>query len=63
MSSWKVMLLALSWVLIIEGFGPMAAAGAWQRALGQIQKAPLSLIRCIGTILVCTGLAIVWLTP
>ena len=63
MSGWKVMLLALGWVFIIEGLGPMAATEKWRRALGEIQKAPLSLIRTVGTILVCVGLAIVWLAP
>lgn len=63
MSGWQTMLLALGWVLIIEGIGPLTAGRSWQKALVMLSQAPLPMIRALGAILVCAGLALVWLTP
>lgn len=61
MTGVEVMLLALGWVCIIEGIGPLAMTQAWQRSVRRLSDAPLSVIRGIGAILVGIGLAIVWL--
>ncbi len=62
MTSWEVMLLALGWVCIFEGFCPMVMPARWKKSIAEVARAPENAIRGIGLMLVVTGLAIVWFT-
>jgi uncharacterized protein YjeT (DUF2065 family) len=51
----EVILMAMSMVLIVEGFGPMLFANKWQRYLQQISQQPINQLRTMGGILVTIG--------
>ena len=61
MSRLDVMMLALGWVLVIEGFTPMVAPGFWKESISRFLDEPDSALRITGLLLVALGLAIIWI--
>ncbi len=61
MSKIDVMMLALGWVLVIEGITPMIAPGFWKDAVRRIVETPDASLRITGLLLVALGLAIIWI--
>ncbi len=55
------MMLALGWVLVIEGFMPMLAPGFWKKAVRRVSEEPDASLRITGLLLVVFGLALVWI--
>lgn len=61
MSRLDVMMLALGWVLVIEGFTPMVAPGFW-KSISRFLDEPDRALRITGQVLlVALGLAIIWI--
>lgn len=61
MSRLDVMMLALGWVLVIEGFTPMVALGFWKESISRFLDEPDRALRITGLLLVALGLAIIWI--
>lgn len=61
MSRLDVMMLALGWVLVIEGFTPMVARGFWKESISRFLDEPDRALRITGLLLVALGLAIIWI--
>lgn len=61
MSKLDVLILALGWVLTIEGFLPMIAPDAWEKAVSRLSQSPDQQLRITGTIMVVLGMVIVWM--
>ena len=61
MSKLDVLILALGWVLTIEGFLPMIAPGAWKKAVSRLSQSPDQQLRITGSIMVVLGMVIVWM--
>jgi uncharacterized protein YjeT (DUF2065 family) len=61
MSRVDAMMLALGWVLVIEGFMPMLAPGFWKKAVRRVSEEPDASLRITGLLLVVFGLALVWI--
>lgn len=61
MSRLDVMMLALGWVLVIEGFTPMVAHGFWKESISRFLDEPDRALRITGLLLVALGLAIIWI--
>ena len=61
MSRLDVMMLALGWVLVIEGFTPMVATGFWKESISRFLDEPDRALRITGLLLVALGLAIIWI--
>lgn len=55
------MMLALGWVLVIEGFTPMVAPGFWKESISRFLDEPDRALRITGLLLVALGLAIIWI--
>lgn len=55
------MMLALGWVLVIEGFMPMLAPGFWKKAVPARFRGADASLRITGLLLVVFGLALVWI--
>ena len=53
MSRLDVMMLALGWVLVIEGF--------WKESISRFLDEPDRALRITGLLLVALGLAIIWI--
>ena len=56
-----VMLLALGWVLVIEGLMPMLAPGFWKEAVRRVAEQSDATLRITGFLLIVLGLVIVWI--
>ena len=61
MSRLDVMMLALGWVLVIEGFTPMVAPGCGKESISRFLDEPDRALRITGLLLVALGLAIIWI--
>jgi hypothetical protein len=61
MSKMDVLILALGWVLTIEGLLPMIAPGAWKKTVSRLAESPDQQLRITGTMMVALGMAIVWM--
>ena len=61
MSRLDVMMLALGWDLVIEGFTPMVAPGFWKESISRFLDEPDRALRITGLLLVALGLAIIWI--
>lgn len=61
MSRVDAMMLALGWVLVIEGFMPMLAPGFWKKAVRRVSEELDASLRITGLLLVVFGLALVWI--
>lgn len=61
MSKFDVVILALGWVLTIEGILPMIAPGAWKQTVRRLTEAPDSQLRMTGLMMVALGMSVVWL--
>lgn len=54
-------LLAIGFVLLIEGFGPFVIPNAWRRMLLEVSQQNENQLRRIGGCLVVTGLVIIFM--
>ncbi len=61
MSRTDVILLALGWVLVMEGLPALIAPERWREALRSVSAAPSETLRAIGAGLVLLGISLVWL--
>ena len=61
MSRVDAMMLALGWVLVIEGFMPMLAPGFWKKAVRRVSEEPDVSLLITVLLLVVFGLALVWI--
>lgn len=57
----KVLLLALSFMMIFEGLMPMVAPGLWQKALKKIANESEDQVRKMGMLVVVGGLLCAWI--
>ena len=60
MSKMDVLILALGWVLTIEGLLPMIAPGAWKKTVSRLAESPDQQLRITGTMRGARGMTIVW---
>ena len=51
MSRLDVMMLALGWVLVIEGFTPMVAPGFWKESISRFLDEPDRALRITGLLI------------
>lgn len=60
MQGWEVMMLALGWVLVIEGISPLIAPERWVAMIRQLADSDPRAIRAAASAVVGLGLVIVW---
>ena len=60
MSRLDVMMLALGWVLVIEGFTPMVAPGFWKESISRFLDEPDRALRITGLLLDAIRQAKLW---
>lgn len=58
--TWEVMVMALAWVLVIEGLGPCLFPRGWRQALSQLLQLPEGQLRIGGFALIAVGLLVLW---
>ena len=63
MKPWEVMIVALGWVLVIEGLLPLTAPEVWKKTVSEIARARHETLRAAGAVFVAAGVTIVlWMT-
>jgi uncharacterized protein YjeT (DUF2065 family) len=55
------LLLALGFVLIVEGIGPLVAPNGWRRMVAQLSEQPDNQLRRVGGCLVVAGAVIAFM--
>ena len=58
----SILLAALGLALILEGFMPLVAPGAWRRAFSQLLQMQDGQLRFFGLLAVGGGLLLLWLS-
>ena len=55
-----VLILALGWVLIIEGVAPLEMPELWLKSIRKISESDPRAVRTTAAVMVAVGLGVVW---
>ncbi len=55
-----VLILALGWVLIIEGVAPLVMPELWLKSIRKISESDPRAVRTTAAVMVAVGLGVVW---
>ena len=55
-----VLILALGWVLIIEGVAPLMMPELWLKSIRKISESDPRAVRTTAAVMVAVGLGVVW---